>query len=256
MESNKFENNIKDKLEKRTIKPSENAWNTLSERLDIQVEKRNNKPYWWLGLAASIVGILFVISNLINNDLKIDDTPKVVETNKGVESIGTINLDKIAENSYANSNIEKAVIEEAKESLQKPKSEGVLNIKETEETVVAIINENMGAEEKNIKVADIDIINEPLTFEEQKIKDVVAQVHTLKSENKTVTSADIDALLIEAQKEIALNRLYDETHGTVDANALLRDVENELDQSFRSKVFEAIKASYNTVKTTVAQRND
>jgi hypothetical protein len=256
MEPNKFEDNIKDKLEKRIIKPSENAWSTLSERLDSQVEKRHIKPYWWLGIAASVVGILFVISNVMNNDLKIDDTPKVVETDKGVESIGTINLDKKAESGYADSNIEKAVIEAPKESLQKPKSEGGLNIKEKEETSVAVINENMGAEEKNIKVADVDIINESLTFEEQKIKDVVAQVQTLKSENKTVTSADIDALLIEAQKEIALNRLYNETHGTVDANALLQDVENELDQSFRSKVFEAIKASYNTVKTTVAQRND
>ena len=115
---------------------------------------------------------------------------------------------------------------------------------------------NNGSEEKDIKVADVDMKNEPLTFEEQKIKDVVAKVHTLKSENKTITNADIDALLIEAQKEIALNRLYNETNGTVDASALLQDVENELDQSFRSKVFEAIKASYNTVKTTVAQRND
>lgn len=256
MEPNKFENNIKDKLEKRTLKPSENAWNTLSEHLDTQVEKRNNKPYWWLGIAASVIGILFVISNVLDNDLKINDTPEVVEANVEVEQVETVGLDKKEENGYANSNIKKPLKEGPKESSQKPKSEGSLFLMEKEEISVAAIVDKNGSEEKDIKVADVDMKNEPLTFEEQKIKDVVAKVHTLKSENKTITNADIDALLIEAQKEIALNRLYNETNGTVDASALLQDVENELDQSFRSKVFEAIKASYNTVKTTVAQRND
>ena len=85
---------------------------------------------------------------------------------------------------------------------------------------------------------------------------MVAQVQALKNENKVVTEADINALLVEAQKEIALNRLSQQTSGFVDANALLESVEQELDQSFRAKVFEAIKTSYNTVKTAVAQRNE
>jgi len=40
------------------------------------------------------------------------------------------------------------------------------------------------------------------------------------------------------------------------ANALLESVEQELDQSFRSKVLEAIKTSYNSVKTAIATRNE
>ena len=95
-----------------------------------------------------------------------------------------------------------------------------------------------------------------MTFEEQKIQDVVALVQSMKDGNKVITDSDINALLEEAQKEIKLNRLYNETNGVVDANALLQDVEAELNQSFRSKVFEALKSSYNSVKTAVAQRND
>ena len=139
MEPNKFENNIKDKLEKRTLKPSENAWNTLSEHLDTQVEKRNNKPYWWLGIAASVIGILFVISNVLDNDLKINDTPEVVEANEEVEQVETVGLDKKEENGYANSNIEKPLKEGPKESSQKPKSEGSLYLMEKEEISVAAI---------------------------------------------------------------------------------------------------------------------
>ena len=43
---------------------------------------------------------------------------------------------------------------------------------------------------------------------------------------------------------------------TVDANALLQDVESDLQQSFRNKIFEALKNSYETIKTAVAERNN
>ena len=95
-----------------------------------------------------------------------------------------------------------------------------------------------------------------LSFEEQQIKDVVAKVEAMKNNNESVSEDDIDALLMQAQKEIRLNNLINETTGVVDANALLQDVEADLDQSFRSKVFEALKSSYNSVKTAVAQRNN
>ena len=84
----------------------------------------------------------------------------------------------------------------------------------------------------------------------------MAQVKNLKDKNQEVSDAAIDALLLQAQKEIRFEKLYNKTIGVVDANLLLEEVENDLDQSFRSKVFEAIKASYGTVKTAVAQRNN
>jgi len=79
----------------------------------------------------------------------------------------------------------------------------------------------------------------------------------MKAKNIDVTDADIDVLLKEAQKEIIRNRIYNKTTSVVDANALFQDVEAELNQSsFRNKVFEALKSSYNSVKTAVAHRND
>ncbi len=78
----------------------------------------------------------------------------------------------------------------------------------------------------------------------------------LKSKNQEVTDEVIDALLLEAQKEIRFNKSYNNSTGIVDANMLLQEVETDLDQSFRSKVFDAIKASFGTVKTVVAQRNN
>ncbi|MCB0445367.1 MAG: hypothetical protein KDC68_06915, partial [Gelidibacter sp.] len=75
-------------------------------------------------------------------------------------------------------------------------------------------------------------------------------------EKGTISDEAIDALLNQAQKEITLQKLYNEDVKTVDANALLQDVETDLQQSFRDKVFEALQTSYDKVKTAVAQRNN
>ncbi|PWH84357.1 hypothetical protein DIS18_07430 [Algibacter marinivivus] len=251
----KFEENIKEKLEKRTLKPSVNAWDKLSERLDNQEEPKNNKPYWWLGLAASIVGILFVVSQFLNENNKIEEPEIVTNPEKVIES-ETINIAK--ENNKEHNNILKAsedVFIQNKEEKQEVFEEKKLIITEEDKqpplvAYEAIIEPEVKPENKP------ELPGEKLTFEEQKIQDVIAQVEQLKSKNSIVTEADIETLLADAQKEIQLNRLFNETTGVVDANALLQDVEAELDQSFRTKVFEALKSSYNSVKTAVAQRNN
>jgi len=71
-----------------------------------------------------------------------------------------------------------------------------------------------------------------------------------------VSDAEINTLLDQAQKEISLHRLYNETTKKVDANALLEDVEADLEQSFRNRAFKAIKSGYKYVKTAVAERNN
>ena len=249
----KFEESIKDKLDKRTLQPSNNAWGKLSERLDNQGKKKNKKPALWLGLAASIVGILFVISQFFNNETMINEVPKTVVIPEAVRQNknNTIAVDeRIAiENTSENTKVNQEEV--VKESVKAP-----VPIKtEFNKEQTAIAQENNIEKLKKVFVNPVEVALEPLTFEQKKIQTVVNQIQTLKN-NNAVTDDAIDALLLEAQKEIRLNKLYNETTGVVDANLLLQDVEADIDQSFRRKVFEAIKASYGTVKTAVAQRND
>ncbi len=248
-----FENNIKDKLDKRRLKPSADAWDKLSERLDSEDKKDNKKPYWLLGLAASVVGVLFIVSQFLNNETKVNDTPKIVETPEIIQESET-NIIAI-ENEVLN-NVEKVNIKIDKESVEKTQAQTLVNTKKEQEYVVAVNAYKIASKEKSNVIVTPELSKNKLTFEEQKIQDVVALVQSMKDGNKVITDSDINALLEEAQKEIKLNRLYNETNGVVDANALLQDVEAELNQSFRSKVFEALKSSYNSVKTAVAQRND
>lgn len=249
----KFEENIKDKLEKRTLKPSTNAWNSLSERLDNNEKKDNKKSYWWLGIAASVIGVLFIVSQFLNDEVKVDDTPQIVNTKEVIENKNEFNI--TVENKVS-SIVKTQDVKPAKESVKKIKAqELVKSNKLTNQIIVDNEHKVISKEKSNTTIAS-ELPKKTMSFEDQKIQDIVAQVQSMKKENKEITEADIDALLKAAQKELKQNRLYNETTHVVDANALLQDVEAELDQSFRTKVFEALKSSYNSVKTAVAQRNE
>lgn len=261
MAPTKFENNIKEKLDKRTLPPSSDAWNKLTERLD-KNSKRNNKPFWWLGIAASIAGLLLVVFQFFNNDVEVDNIPKVVVTPEIIKQ-DDISTDSITTDKIANDNVENIedhseelkLKEESKKTNQVKKQAPIIKLESIKETT-SIAEESDIIKQIDESIKPLKIISEDLTFEEQKIQDVVAQIKDLKTKNTVVTNETIDALLAQAQKEIALEQLYKNTTGVVDANLLLQDVEAELDQSFRNKVLETLKASYSSVKTAIAQRND
>ncbi|NJX15216.1 hypothetical protein [Tamlana crocina] len=246
----KYEEELKNKLEKRNLQPSKQAWERLSNRLDNELKPNNNKLYWWLGVAASFIGVAFVVTQFFSTNNTIEKEQKIVTTPKTEQN-----------EIIPNNNIEDVKMVDAQKPEPKPmKMQPTEKAANKTSTITPDFNntqtEIVSAPEKsNTEVLNKSPNNSPLTFEEQKIQDVVAQIHELK-QTQEVTDADIDALLKKAEREIKLNRIIDKNTGVVDANALLEDVEAELDQSFRTKVFEAIKASYNTVKTAVAQRND
>jgi len=237
----KFEENIKDKLEKRTIKPSADAWQTLASRLETKNNKKKSPYYLWLGVAASIVAIMFIASQLfVNKNNTTIETPVIVNTNK--ETIKKIESENVLhKKDVLTNNVEKESVKEL--NIKTPKSE---------KTEVAQLTKQK--EEKTVLPKEV-IVNKT-SFEDLKVQQVVAQIQGLKDKGESVTDKDIDALLDQAQKEITLQKIYNETTKTVDANALLQDVESDLQQSFRDKVFNALKSSYNTVKTAVAERNN
>lgn len=89
-------------------------------------------------------------------------------------------------------------------------------------------------------------LHEPLSRETE-----IAQTETQEHPIKTET--DVDALLKEAQQK--LKHTTTEKDYAIDAKALLQDVEADLDELFRAKVFETLITGYKKVKTAVAQRN-
>ena len=98
-------------------------------------------------------------------------------------------------------------------------------------------------------------IQQEISFEEQKVNEVVAQVQLLQQRNNNVSNAQIEALLEEAQQEIKQQRLFREGTFKVDATALLQEVEFELERNFREKVFDALGKGFEKIRTAVAERN-
>ena len=68
MPPNKFEKQLKDTLERRTIAPSKTTWSQLDTLLDQRQDKRK-VSFWWLSIAATVVGVcltVFVFRNQSN----------------------------------------------------------------------------------------------------------------------------------------------------------------------------------------------
>jgi len=89
----KFEEDIKTVLEKRTIQPSKLAWDELEKSLD----KNKKKPFWWIGLAASIVGILWISISFFNQDNAIVEPTIVDVSNENYETPTTVDQKIIKE---------------------------------------------------------------------------------------------------------------------------------------------------------------
>ncbi|GAA0718111.1 hypothetical protein GCM10009430_15850 [Aquimarina litoralis] len=275
----KFEDNIKDKLEQRTIQPSDAIWERLDQELDEKNGQKKVKKYWWMGLAASIVGVLMITTFFTNssNSLKPSNNQLVEVTNekndnKQSEDIDVLNIDALKEEEIiANKEVKEAIEKEINTPIiKKNKEEKLQNKKSLRSTVATIgsiqeIEENSVEDTKIAIAAKSEVITDPIKAIEEplelnkgvidnKISDIVAQVEQLEQNNKVVTDKEIEALLLKAQHEITTQQILQSN--TVNASALLLDVESELDESFKDRVFEALKTGFEKLKTTVAERDN
>ena len=66
----KFEENIREKLEKREINPSPSAWEQIESELDASAARKEKKSFGWFFIAASFIGILVIAGMFfLNTDL-------------------------------------------------------------------------------------------------------------------------------------------------------------------------------------------
>jgi hypothetical protein len=261
----KFEEQLKDKLEQRRIKPSSEAWKQLNNKLDANEKKHSIKGFWWMGIAATLVGVLLALNFVFKPNKEITEPTLVDTENKTVIDSNPLQVQEPLKENKAlalepNENLSEEKQQASKQQNAKAPLKAILKDKQklinpkNIEEAVADVNDESAQEETSKTI--IKTKPEIISFEDQKVKDVVAQIQKLQQKNKAVSDEEIETLLAAAQNEINMKKLYNEATNTVDANALLQSVENDLEQSFRDKVFQAIKSGYETVKTAVAERNN
>jgi len=238
----KLEKHIKERLEDRTIAPSKGAWDKIASQVKEPAPRKRNTwfPY---AIAASVVGIVLVsVFFFTNGDAEVEQI-QVVDTETKTET----------QTQFEDKKVEELVKDEQTE-VAKTKSEPVA-LEKTEEFALKTPVSNTAIAEEEVKEPlrdEIKINSDRLIA--QKVEEVVAQVELMETAQKDVSDAEVDSLLRAAQRQILTDKLFTEG-GSVDAMSLLAEVEDELDESFRDQIFDALKSGYLKLRTAVADRN-
>jgi predicted exporter len=226
MALHKIDKTIKEKLLDRTIQPSAKAWDRLDAMLAYQ-EVKAKKTFPWLKISAVFAGILMLgILWQVNNEqhsILIPSENDVVFENQSL--LDTTNDGEVL--------IVNVVPGDLKE-IAYPKIEGK-EILVSREVSKHIVEENIN---------DSQFTPTELQQETEEIQDYAAARALL---------AEINTEGKNFSRNIASN-----VSGsiTVDVESLLNTAENEIENSFRDKVIHKINKNYNTLKSTVANRNN
>jgi len=244
----KFEDHLREKLQERELAPGKDAWQKLSDSLGEEPRDQSRK-YWLYGIAASLLLALFLGRGLFTQQQQEQDPAIVQETvtDQLPESDVPSNTIITAEDQVVEEEVPATQVANTipKEAAKKPpvKSKTI-----TEEAIAINTSEAIEEPAVDSEIAD--------PFTEAKITEVVDAVLAIQDNNNQVTPEEIDALLAQANREIANQRLLKQASGSIDAMALLSDVESELERSFRDKVFDALGKGFNEVRTAVVERNN
>src|SRR5690606_13322275 len=246
MGRNKFEDQFKEKLAQRELTPSAGSWKKLSGQLHSE-ERKKDYTFWWIGIAATILGVIFIAGLVYNSDTEAK-APGIVEF-PVKEFPKEVRSDIIKEQRVIEINVIANEANQEENSIL-PENENSEVIKNLDEQVILASRNDQETLYENEDFDEME--NLELS---QKLEEVIAEV-SLKDSNKDGLDMDeIDALLYKAASEISLERRNDSTFETVDAGELLFAVEMELEESFREKVFDILKEGYLKAKTAVANRN-
>ncbi|MBU2939907.1 hypothetical protein KO494_10185 [Lacinutrix sp. C3R15] len=254
----KFEENIKEKLEKRTLEPSANAWASLERQLHADAKKQNKTKFWWFGIAASIVGILFVTQQFVNyNNANSGVSTTVVEMEKEVltNSVKTPLIIKKSQEIVQETLKESAkenIIEVNKNSQTITNTTVKRNRKEKQQAVVAVAKKQEEETPRTLNnlVPDIEeTVAVTTNIMDASTKDET-QIATLKT-----SESEIESLLAAATKKIQLTDTHAVKSVSVNANTLLEAVETEMPPSLRTQLFKVIEKNFKTATTAVTTRN-
>ena len=241
----KLEKHIKNTLERRKIEPAASSWDKIASQLDVPAKK---KPItiWW-AVAATILVVLGLFAFFNTTNVAVPDPIQLVE----VEDTSNENIKQ--EEQFKTSTTKQAIeaTAVAQESKKEVKGENEIVVKKQLPKLAQVMPPKKEELAQAIPVKDQQLDS----LVNGKLEQVLAEVTALeKSQNASLLDSEIDSLLLNAQKEILQEKIV-RPNGNVDAMALLAEVETELDQSFRDKVFDKLKDGFFKVRTAVAERN-
>lgn len=260
----KLEDNIREKLEARELKPSSEAWKKLEAKLDAEQPKK--KPVLWYYAAASFVGFLILASVFLGrnntggiNQIVEENPEQVIENESEIIPNNTEVTEFVSDENNSEKETKKKQETNSTRLKTLPKKKSVIDKKIEKSEAIATTSKNENQSKKDAFETNSGLNSEAVAKEEEKllnnkVDEVVASVKKLQQNNSEVSISEVENLLNSARREIQTQRILNSPK--VDATALLQDVEVELEKSFRDKVFDALGEGFQKVRTAVSERND
>ncbi len=252
MERNKLDEFFRKHFAEREIEPSSNAWEKVSDKLDGAEMHPKSK---WLRYAsvAAVTAIVFSTvyylemapkKNLVGpkaQEIPVEGTVLTdVENNTNSSDFINVQSEEVVQVDKEKENTPKEIVVEEDTFLAQ--NSGVRKEEKTEGSNVLIQDDGMPLNETDV------LIN-------KKIEEVLVQVTNMESDDNKLTDLEVEALLVQAQNEVLEETLVRKDN-SIDPNALLSQVELELDQSFRDQIFDKLKIGFKKVRTALADRNN
>jgi hypothetical protein len=247
MEPNKLEQDIKQKMEQRTIQPTEMAWDRLDAMLTVAEKKKPNRT--WMYMAASFLALLLVGTLFLNREK--ESGTNTTNTN----SIVTIEKQPdVLKEEVTPTEVSTPVIEqEAVATTTNAPAKTIRN------NAKVNINHKTDSNQNTAVATHINTVNENITVITKEPAVIVSNTTVKKitvDANSLLASVDRTSVTKPATNNpVAINPAVKQASVKVNANSLLSSVEGELDDSFRSRVLQTVSKNYNKVKTSVATRN-
>ena len=228
MQSNKFDNQIREKLNARTIQPNAKSWDRLDAMLSVQEEKKPRKGFLWLYVAASFFVFFGLGVFLFNSDENVEintQNPVLVAVDKTIDSVEKNKAEEILIES------QQPVVVQNEINLSK----SVNSIKEK----TTIFNKSNSVQENDNK-ANPTYNLQPTTSSAYKYISPENLLAEVQNDKKNLSSES------NVSKKPSVK---------IDANALLSKVEKELDESYRETTLDKLNKNFNAVKSAIVNRN-
>ncbi len=240
----KFDDNIRRKLEERTLRPSEDAWNILEGKLDNQIKVSNSQWVWWLGIAATLVGVFLAVTIFYKKESSLQ--PTVVELPKE-EQVSPVK-EKLKEQLVTFEETVEEVDEGNNDPSQTSQEVNKANPFKPQKSIKNKYASNLEESDQN------GLGNSKENQKQEPLMETIAQYEVKSDEIQLSPEAEVEWLLQKAQHNLELKQHLKEQR-VVDAKSLLESVEADMEDSFKDRVFETLKSGYFTLKEAVAERN-
>lgn len=246
MEPNNFENQIKDKLASREIKPTEMAWDRLDAMLAMQENEQKEKKvsFSWIYIAAVLLAFVFVGFWLFNQS-----TSSAIITNKN-----TVVVNDTINNSLKTNEV---IVSKKDHSLDNVETEAVI----VENVIIKQNKKNSVSDSKNEANELKKITNQNLL--EKKVLAIKAEDKTENTEKSIVKQSNGyisgESLLASVENkdvlEVITPTVKTKSSIKINANSLLSTAESEISKEFKATNVDKMVKNFREVKSAFANRN-